>query len=220
MTTSTPSEATAAPLAPTMRGWLHLVGAAIVVASAPLLVLATSDPALRAGVIVYVLGVAGMLATSATYHVPAWRPAVKRILRRADHSAIFLAIAGTYTPIVLAVFPSGWNAALLAMVWVGAGVGMLVRNVFHDIRPWAQAVPYVVLGWMAVLGIPALWAYSPTVTWFVAMGGVFYTIGAVVFAVRRPNPWPRTFGHHEVFHALTLVAIALHWVGVRVAVAG
>jgi hemolysin III len=211
--------AAAAPLVrPRLRGWLHLVAAVMMVLSAPLLLIGTSDPVLRAGAIVYVLGLTAMLATSATYHVPTWRPAVKRILRRADHSAIFLAIAGTYTPIVLAVYPTRWRAVLLALVWGGAAIGILVRNVFHDIKPWAQAVPYVVLGWMAVLGIPALWAESPAITGLVAGGGLLYTLGAVVFAVRWPNPWPRTFGHHEVFHALTLVAIGLHWAAVRLAV--
>jgi hemolysin III len=203
---------------PRLRGWLHVVGAVVVCSSTPLLLRGISDTAARVGVVVYVLGLAAMLGTSATYHVPRWSPPLKRALRRADHSAIFLAVAGTYTPIVLATLERRWSVIVLAVIWGGAAVGILVRNVFHDVQPWVQAVPYVVLGWIGVLGLPVLWGFSQAVTVLVAAGGVAYSLGAVVYARRRPDPWPETFGFHEVFHALTLVAVALHWVAVRIAV--
>lgn len=211
---------TAGTVRPRLRGVLHLVGAVLMALSAPALWSTASDGTLRVGVIVYVAGVTAMLATSALYHVPRWGPATARGLRRADHSAIFLGVAGTYTPVVLATLPAGRGTALLVAVWVGAAAGIAVRNVFQRARPWARAAPYVALGWVGVLALPALWDHSVAVAALVLGGGLAYTGGAVVYARRRPDPWPATFGYHEVFHALTLVAVALHWAAVRAAVAG
>jgi hemolysin III len=205
---------------PILRGWLHLVGALLVCASAPLLLRGVDAAGHQVGAVVYLLGLVGMLGTSAIYHVPRWSPPLKRVLRRADHSAIFLAVAGTYTPIVIATLDRPWSAVVLAVIWTGAAIGIIVRNVFHDVEPWVQAVPYIVLGWIGVLGLPVLWGFSPFVTLLVAGGGIAYSLGAVVFARRWPDPWPQTFGFHEVFHALTILAVALHWAAVRLALAG
>ena len=216
------AEVSAEPVAPLrrprLRGYLHLAGAALMLASAFWLWQAARGTMLRVAVVVYVCGVTAMLATSATYHVPNWPPRALRALRRADHSTIFLAVAGTFTPIVLATMPPTFGTVLLALVWVGATAGIVVRNVFHNARPWARTVPYVALGWVGVITLPWLWRYSTTVAWLVAAGGLLYTLGAVVYARRRPDPWPRWFGYHEVFHALTLGAIALHWFAVQQAV--
>lgn len=203
---------------PRLRGRLHLVGAVVVAGSAVALLPATAEPVLRVGLVVYVLGVTAMLTTSAVYHVGRWSPPVRRALKRADHSAIFLGVAGTYTPIVLATLDSWPRTVLLVAVWVGAGAGIAVRNVFLSAPSWATTVPYVALGWLGVLALPAIWARSTAVTVLVVAGGLAYTLGAVVYARRHPDPWPAIFGFHEVFHALTLVAIALHWVAIRLAV--
>ncbi|GGI06166.1 PAQR family membrane homeostasis protein TrhA [Egicoccus halophilus] len=203
---------------PRLRGWLHLVGAVLMAASTALLWRSTTEPVLRLAAMIYASGVTAMLATSATYHVPNWSPRMVAALRRADHSTIFLAVAGTFTPIVLATMPPTFGTVLLALVWVGATAGIVVRNVFHHARPWARIVPYVALGWVGVITLPWLWRHSTTVAVLVAAGGLLYTLGAVVYARRRPDPWPRWFGYHEVFHALTLVAITLHWFAVQQAV--
>jgi hemolysin III len=175
---------------------------------------ATAEPMLRAGVLVYAFGVTAMLATSATYHVPTWPPRVMLALRRADHSAIFLGVAGTFTPIVLATMPATFGTVLLALVWVGATAGIVVRNVFLHARPWARTVPYVALGWVGLVTLPWLWRHSTTVAWLVAAGGLLYTLGAVVYARRRPDPWPRWFGYHEVFHAFTVVAAICQYIAI------
>ncbi len=186
--------------------------------SAPVLLATAADPGRRWAVGAYVLGVAAMLGASALYHVPDWTVQVATRLRRVDHSAIFLAIAGTYTPIVVVALEGGGRVALLSVVWVGAVAGIAVRNVFLGAAPWLAATPYVVLGWIALVAVPALWRMSPLATLLVAAGGLIYTVGALVYARRRPDPWPTTFGYHELFHALTLLAIVLHWTAVHVAV--
>jgi hemolysin III len=215
--TVTAAAAETSPRPPSLRGRLHLVGAVLLAASGLPLWSAATTATLRAGVVVYVVGVTAMLATSAAYHVPDWRPATKRVMRRADHSAIFLGVAGTYTPLVLAVMSPRWGALLLATVWAGALGGIVVRNVFQRAPSWARTLPYIVLGWIGVLALPAFWSFAPSVALLVVAGGVAYTLGAVVYARHRPDPWPTTFGYHEVFHALTLIAIALHWAAIHLA---
>ena len=202
---------------PLLRGWIHAGAAALLLVSAPLLWAVAEGPGVRLSVVVYLAGVGAMLLVSAIYHVPEWGEAAKRGLRRADHSAIFLSIAGTYTP-VLAVGTEGWfRTAMLATVWLGAAAGIVIANVLINARPWLVATPYVVLGWVSVLLLPALLRLSPTVMLLVLAGGVAYTLGAVIYARKRPDPWPRVFGFHEVFHAVTVVAVIAHWVAVRLA---
>ncbi len=186
--------------------------------SSPVLLLNATTPGRAWAAAVFLVAVVGMLATSGAYHVFAWSPRWLRILRRADHSAIFVAIAGTYTPFLVVALDGRFRIGMLVGVWVGAIAGIVVNNVFHDAPSWVRTVPYLVLGWVSVVMIPALWRLSPTVTWLVAAGGLAYTLGAVAYAVHRPDPWPRTFGYHEVFHALTLVAITCHWFGVWLAI--
>ena len=203
---------------PRLRGWLHLVGAIVVAISGFPLWAAATDPTRRVGVLVYILGVTVMLATSATYHVPDWSPRVVAAMRRADHSTIFLGVAGTFTPIVLATMRNAFGTGLLVLVWAGAAAGIAIRNIFHHAGPKARVIPYIALGWVGVFLLPWLWRHSTAVAWLVGAGGVLYTVGAVVYARKRPDPWPRWFGYHEVFHALTLAAIALHWFAVHQAV--
>ena len=218
--TLTRTPAAAVPARPRLRGRLHLVGAVVLAASGPLLWRAAETGILRLAVMVYLVGVTTMLVTSAAYHVPAWSTTAKQRMRRADHSAIFLGVAGTYTPIVLATLGGWLEAALLGLVWTGAVAGIVVRNVFPSAPSWTRTVPYVALGWVGVIALPWIWGHAAALALLVLAGGVAYTLGAVVYARRRPDPWPATFGYHELFHALTLVAIALHWVAVHQAVGG
>ena len=218
--TVTRTPAAAVPTRPRLRGQLHLVGAVVLATSAPLLWQAAGSGLLRLAVVIYLAGVTTMLATSAAYHVPDWSAQAKQRMRRADHSAIFLGVAGTYTPIVLATLGGWLEAALLALVWTGAAAGIVVRNVFPTAPSWTRTVPYIALGWVGVIALPWIWGTAASLALLVVTGGIAYTVGAVVYARRRPDPWPATFGYHELFHACTLVAIALHWVAVHQAVSG
>lgn len=210
-------DTTAPAVRPLLRGWLHAVAAVVLVASAPVQWQVADTAAERWTLVVYLLGVGAMLAVSAIYHVPRWGAAAKRGLRRADHSAIFLGIAGTYTPLLL-VATGGWfRTGMLIAVWSGAAAGIAISNLLLHARPVVVAAPYVVLGWASVLLLPALLRHSTAVTALVAAGGVAYTLGAIVYARRRPDPWPRVFGFHEVFHLLTVAAVLLHWIAVRAA---
>lgn len=202
---------------PLLRGWLHAGAAVVLALSAPLLWSVAEGNAVRLAVVVYLLGVGAMLTVSAIYHVPDWGPAAKRRLRRADHSAIFLCIAGTYTPVLAVATDGRFRTGMLIAVWGGAAAGIAIQNILINARPWLVATPYVVLGWVSVLLLPALYRLSITVTVLVVAGGVAYTLGAVVYARKRPDPWPQVFGFHELFHALTVVAIVAHWSAVRLA---
>lgn len=202
---------------PLLRGWLHAVAAVLLFVSAPLLWSVAEGRAVQLSVIVYILGVGAMLTVSAVYHVPDWGEAAKRRLRRADHSAIFLCIAGTYTPVLAVAADGRFRTGMLVAVWGGAAAGIAIRNILINARPWLVATPYVVLGWVSVLLLPALVRLSVLVALLVLAGGVAYTLGAVVYARKRPDPWPRVFGFHELFHALTIVAIVAHWSAVRLA---
>ena len=138
-------------------------------------------------------------------------------IRRDHHSAIFLCIAGTYTPLLMVATDGWFRTAMLAAIWAGAAAGIAIANIWIHARPWVVATPYVVLGWVSVLLLPALLRLSPMAAGLVITGGVAYTLGAVVYARKRPDPWPRVFGFHEVFHALTVVAVAVHWTAVWLA---
>ncbi|HKJ56974.1 MAG TPA: hemolysin III family protein [Nitriliruptoraceae bacterium] len=214
-----PDRAPARGPRPSLRGRLHLAGAILLVATSPLLLAPATSPGRRWAAAVFLVSAFVMLGTSAAYHVVNWGPAMVGPMRRADHSAIFVGIAGTYTPFLVVALDGSFRTWMLVGVWVGAAAGIAVNNVFHHAPSWVRTAPYLILGWVSVILVPALWRLSPTVLWLVVAGGLAYTIGAVVYARRRPDPWPATFGYHELFHALTLVAITLHWFGVRIAIA-
>jgi hemolysin III len=133
-------------------------------------------------------------------------------MRRLDHTMIFLLIAGTYTPFALLVLHGTLATAILVAVWGGAIAGIVLNLVWIDAPKWLTAIVYVSLGWVAVLAFPALFDnLGLTPTMLVALGGVLYTVGAVVYALRRPDPVPAVFGYHEVFHALVIAAAAVQY---------
>jgi hemolysin III len=133
-------------------------------------------------------------------------------MRRLDHSMIFLLIAGTYTPFALLVLDGTLATAILIGVWGGALAGIVLNLVWIDAPKWVTAVVYVALGWVAVFAFPAMFEdLGVTPTMLVALGGVLYTIGAVVYATRRPDPVPAVFGYHEIFHALVIAAAAVQY---------
>jgi hemolysin III len=198
---------------PRLRGVSHqwafvcsLVTGTVLVALAP------SDEAMVAAAI-YAVSVAALFGTSALYHRITWASqGARRWMRRLDHSMIFLLIAGTYTPFAVLVLDGTLATVILVLVWAGALGGVVLKLVWIDAPKPVVAAIYVVLGWVAVAAFPALLdelGFAGTV--LVAAGGLLYTAGAVVYALRRPDPIPSVFGYHEVFHALVIAAAALQY---------
>jgi hemolysin III len=165
-------------------------------------------PAYRVVELIYVVTLATQFGVSTLYHRPDWAPGPRRWLRRADHATIFLLIAGTATPLAWSL-PSGPRQALLWIFWVGALVGVVRAIVWISAPKWLVALIALALGSACWPFLPAFsQALDRTTVAFIAAGGIVYSLGAVVYALRRPNPWPRTFGYHEIFHVLTIVAAA------------
>jgi hemolysin III len=203
---------------PRMRGWLHAY--AFFVAAACGIVL-TSIAASRPGIApivscaIYSLTVCGLFGTSALYHRRVWSPRGYAIMRRLDHSMIFVFIAGTYTPFCALLLPTRLATMLLATVWIGAVIGVALKLVWPHAPRWASAPLYIGLGWVAVAVLPDIYRNGGvTALVLLVVGGVTYTLGAVFYALRRPNPWPTVFGHHEFFHASTLVAAIAHHIAI------
>jgi hemolysin III len=191
---------------PLLRGWFHVGAFAAWLIGGPFLIAAAPDGGSRAALIIYVLAMLAMFGISALFHRIRWSAPAWRRMRRADHSAIFVGIAGTSTGLSgLAL--TGWPQLLvLSMVWTGAIVGITLRQVWLDAPQWAVAVPYVVVGWCSLIVAPQLvrslgWAGFA----LMLVAGVAYTAGALVYARKRPDPWPGVFGFHELFHACTVV---------------
>ncbi|MGC5166936.1 PAQR family membrane homeostasis protein TrhA [Luteimicrobium sp. DT211] len=196
---------------PRLRGWIHAGAFPLVLALSIVVVCLAPAGAPRWSCVVFGLSACLLFGTSAVYHRGTWSPRVAAALRRADHSNIFLIIAGTYTPLAVMLLPHGTAVALLWTVWSGALLGLLARVFWLGAPRWVYVPIYVALGWVAVGFFPQFWRTGgPAVVWLVAAGGLAYTLGAVVYGTKRPNPSPRWFGFHEVFHALTVVGFACH----------
>jgi hemolysin III len=180
------------------------------------LIVAADTPEATLAVAVYAASLSALLGTSALYHRVNWkRPNVRRWMRRLDHSMIFFLIAGTYTPFALLVLNGPLADAILAVVWIGAIAGAIVEMVWIEHPKWVAALIYMSLGWVAVVAFPGLWtSMGVTGTLLVATGGLLYTAGAIVYATQRPNPNPRVFGYHEVFHAFVILAAAAQFAAV------
>jgi hemolysin III len=191
---------------PLLRGWLHVGAFAAWLIGGPFLIAAAPDGGSKAAMSVYVLAMLAMFGTSALFHRIRWSAQAWRRMRRADHSAIFVGIAGTSTAVGYLAL-SGWPRVLLfSMVWGGAMVGIVVRQTWLDAPQWVVAVPYVVVGWSALIVAPQL-VHSLGWTGFALLlvAGIAYTGGALIYARKRPDPWPGVFGFHEVFHACTVI---------------
>jgi hemolysin III len=180
------------------------------------LIIAAKSPKATLAVAIYAVSLSALLGTSALYHRVNWkRPNVRKWMRRLDHSMIFFLIAGTYTPFALLVLSGPLADAILVVVWAGAIGGAIVEMVWIDHPKWVAALIYLSLGWVAVAAFPNLWNEMGVAgTLLVAFGGLLYTAGAIVYATQRPNPFPRTFGYHEVFHALVIAAAAAQFAAI------
>jgi hemolysin III len=176
------------------------------------LVAAAPDAQTRIEVAIYACSLSGLLGVSALLHRRDWPPKARRNLRRLDHSMIYVLIAGTYTPIAGTVLTGGLRTAVLITVWAGALAGVVLTVAWIGAPKWVTALPYVALGWVAVVAAPQLLdGLGGAGLALLALGGVLYTAGAVVYAMKRPNPIPDVFGYHEVFHALVIAAAISHY---------
>jgi hemolysin III len=203
---------------PRMRGWLHAYAFFVaLVGGIVLCSVAATRPGLAPLVscVIYSLTVCGLFGVSALYHRRVWSERGYKIMRRMDHSMIFIFIAGTYTPFCVLLLDATKATVLLAIVWGGAVGGVALKTIWPFLPRWAGAPLYLALGWVAVAILPdILRAGGVTTLVLLIVGGLTYSVGAVFYALRRPNPWPTVFGHHEFFHACTLVAAACHHVGI------
>ena len=203
---------------PRLRGVIHQYAFFVALVLGAALVALAPDGRARVAAAIYAVSVAGLLGTSALYHRRDWTVRARMWMRRLDHSMIFVLIAGTYTPFALLVLHGTLARAILIVVWAGA-VGGTILNLFWVRAPKAvTASVYIALGWVAVIYLPDfLRQGGVALLTLIIVGGLLYTVGGVVYGFRRPNPWPRWFGFHEVFHSFTVLAFVTHYVGVSMA---
>ena len=200
---------------PMFRGVSHRAMFIVALTLAPIMIVAAPGVGPRLVIAFYTLSIATLFGVSALYHRVPWSPRVRRAMQRLDHAVIFLAIGGTYTPVALFAL-SPWAAKLvLALVWGGAAVGVFMRVRFTDASKAVVALPYLVVGWCLMAVVADAWHHLGVAGFLLLLvGGLAYTAGALVFAFQRPDPWPATFGFHEVFHVLTVAGAALHYVAI------
>lgn len=203
---------------PTWRGWIHLGTFPLAIAAGVVLVVLAEGATAVTGSAIFMASSLALFGVSAIYHRFHWSPGVKAVLRRLDHANIFILIAGTYTPIALLALPWEQGRLLLALVWVGAGLGIVARVLWLNAPRLVYVPLYVALGWAAVMYLPELWAASAPMVILVFVGGVLYSLGAVVYGAKWPDPSPEHFGFHEIFHTLTVLAFMSHWSAVLVIV--
>lgn len=210
----------AAAVKPRLRGWLHSVTAPVALVAGIVLVAAAPTTAGKVATAVFAASSVILFGCSAVYHRGTWSPRATAVLRRMDHSNIFLLIAGTYTPLAVLLLDGPTARLLLVIVWAGAALGIAARMLWLSAPRWAYVPIYLALGWVAVGFLPQFWTTGgPAVVWLVAAGGLAYTLGAVVYAMKRPNPSPRWFGFHEIFHVGTVIGYGCHYAAVAVAIA-
>lgn len=209
---------TSIPLKPALRGWLHLGMVPLVLTAGLVLLVLTPTITGRTGGAVWLLGGLVLFGVSATYHRGRWKPRVEAWLRRLDHANIFVFIAATYTPIALLLLPWADAAGLLLLVWGVAACGVALELGWHSAPRWLDVPLYLAMGWISLVWLGRFQAAGgAAVVALMVAGGIVYTIGALIYAFKWPNPSPRFFGYHEVFHGCTVVAAACHYAAILVA---
>lgn len=199
---------------PLWRGWIHVATTPVAVALGIVLIcLANGGPA-KAASAVFMVSSLLLFGNSALYHRINWSPKVKAVFRRIDHSNIYLLIAGTYTPLAVCALPFPKSAILLSLVWGGALLGIVFRVFWLSAPRWSYVALYVLLGWAAMFYVVDLVQADVATMVLILAGGLAYTVGAMFYAFKRPNPVPGVFGFHELFHSCTLLAFLAHWTGI------
>jgi hemolysin III len=220
--TSDPRELAQAALAfakPRLRGWLHAVTAPIALACGIVLIVLAPTGAAAAAAAAFAVSAVVLVTTSAIYHRGRWSPVAERRLKRLDHANIFLLIAGTYTPFAALALRDETRVAVLASVWGTAIAGAVFRVVWVNAPRWSYVPLYIGLGWAAGFVVPQLLNGTGAAAFtLIAVGGACYTVGGVVYGLRRPDPSPRWFGFHEVFHTFTVVGFICQYVAASLVV--
>ena len=205
---------------PLLRGWMHLVCFFLAIPAAVAVILLADGARARWGALVYAIGLVALFGVSGSYHRGRWSQAARRRMQQLDHATIFVMIAGSYTPLCLVAL-QGWLApAMLVAAWVGATVGVVLAFSGGRRSRIAKGTLYIALGWVSVVATPQLLRHlSATEIVLIIVGGVLYTVGAIFLATRWPDPFPRVFGYHEVWHALVVAAVVCHFVAIASVVA-
>jgi hemolysin III len=197
---------------PSWRGWIHTGVLPFVVVAGILLIVFSEGWQAKTAAAVYFASSILLFGNSALYHRFRWKPFTKKLLKRIDHANIFLLIAGTYTPISVSALPQEKGTLLLWLVWSIALLGVGFRVFWINAPRWLYVPMYLGLGWIASLYVVDFFNVNWVMMTLVIVGGLFYSIGAVIYGLKRPNPSPKHFGFHEIFHALTVAAFFCHWV--------
>lgn len=216
---------TLADIKPKLRGWLHLGTVPLALAGGIVLIAMSPTATTRIGSLVFTISALLLFTVSAIYHTGSWSPRTWAFLRRFDHSNVFLLIAGSYTPFALLLLDGLERVVLLSLVWGGAVAGVFFRVFWTDAPRWLYTPIYIALGWAAVFFIPGFFEGAKSLGGgagiaafvMIVVGGALYTLGGVVYGFKFPDPSPRWFGFHEVFHSFTVLAFAAHYVGVSLA---
>ena len=200
---------------PRLRGVLHQAAFSVALVIGTLLVVSADGTRASVAASVFAGSVAAMLGMSALYHRITWSPRVRPWMRRLDHAGIYLLIAGSYTPVGLLTLSGRMRVVVLAVVWSGALLAIGLKFAWVTAPKWVSVVIAIALGWVGVIAMPDVWRHAgPAAAALLAGGGLAYTAGAIVYARKRPDPVPLVFGYHELFHALTLVAVACQYVAI------
>jgi hemolysin III len=217
---------TVAEIKPRLRGWLHLGSAPLTLAAGVVLIALSPTASTRIGSSIYVASALLVFTVSAIYHCGRWSPRTHSYLKRFDHANIFLLIAGTYTPFSLLLLEGTQRKVLLVAIWSVAVLGVVFKVFWISSPQWLYLTIYISMGWVAVFFVPGFAEGSrerlgvgigTAVLVLVIVGGALYTVGGVVYGFKRPNPWPRWFGFHEIFHTFTILAFVAHYVGISMA---
>lgn len=199
---------------PTWRGWIHAGTFPLTIAAGIVLIVLADGPAAKWSSAVFMLTSMMLFGISALYHRFNWTPRTKVMLKRFDHANIFLLIAGTYTPLAVLALPPSKGILLLFLVWGGTVLGIAFRVFWVTAPRWLYVALYILLGWASVMYIVDLVQANVAMMVLVVIGGLAYTVGAVVYGLKKPNPIPGVFGFHEIFHTLTVVAFLCHWAAI------
>lgn len=207
------------PDKPKLRGILHLITTPLVLLGGLALMVVADTVLLRVGCAVWTVTAIMLFGHSAAYHRGRWTAKVEQVLRRIDHSNIAIFIAGTYTPLTLALLSGTSRVVLLSVIWGCALAEVVFRSLWLGAPRWLYVALYLVMGWAAVLWLPSFWASGgPILVLLLIAGGLFYSIGAIIYARKWPNPSPVWFGFHELFHAGTILGALCHWGAILLAV--
>ena len=206
------SSVTPAEERPSWRGWQHVVAFVLAIPGGILLIVLGESAEAKVGASIYMASLLLGFGTSAGYHRLARKERTRELMQRLDHSMIFVLIAGSYTPICLLGMSPAWGIPILCVVWVGAALGVVLKQVAFDRLRWLEIALYPILGWIVVVATPALFeGLTTTELSLLVAGGLLYTVGIPVLVLEKPDPWPRTFGYHEVWHTFTVAAAACHF---------